>query len=225
MACTGRYAEAWEYASFWCVGLLLHGYDDSGGAGNAFLTDSTAAFRSSGVKASVGMVLYNLTDGSSGPVTSVTETTLTATLTGGTANNWDNGDEYRIVLIDRSEIATIQNYLDISASDIHAALASVDACNCTLAAWGAAYLKKLNIIEAETFYSCPCARTKLSDEMRQKYIDWMQAQMDAITSGKVDVCSGATGSDFPALGWADQSVTEFAAAKIISNDIDRNTTI
>lgn len=42
----------------------------------------------------VGKTIYNLTDGSSGTIISVTANTITATLAGGTDNDWDTDDEY-----------------------------------------------------------------------------------------------------------------------------------
>ncbi len=44
----------------------------------------------------VGMTIYNITDGSSGVIISVTTNTVTATLAGGTGNDWDIADEYVI---------------------------------------------------------------------------------------------------------------------------------
>lgn len=219
--CTSRYAEAWEYAATLCIGAILKRIH-TGADGAAVLQDTQVNFREAGVLANVGMVLYNVTDGSSGAVTAVTNTTITATLTGGTDNDWDAGDVYRIVLIDALEIATIEQFLDIAAADVHEALAATGACDCTLASWATTYLKKLNIYDALTYYMCPCAKLKLSDDARAAYLAWAEKQFELLRSGAIEVCSGETGSEFPALDWADQSVTEFAAAKIISNDIDRN---
>lgn len=44
----------------------------------------------------VGMYIYNLTDGSKGEITANAATTVTATLSGGTDNNWDTGDTFKI---------------------------------------------------------------------------------------------------------------------------------
>jgi len=217
MACTGRFAEAWQFASFFCVGAMLYRVDDSGGMAHAFLTDSQADFVTGGIKANVGMILYNVTDGSRGPVTAVTTNTLTASLAGGVGNNWDNGDVYRIVTIDTNEIATIQNYLDITATDIHAAMAAADACSCTLASWASALLGKINIIEAAGFYQCPCGGPRMTDEMRKTYMEWADHQLELIRLGKIEVCAGSAGSDYPAVGWAEQTVTEFATEQILFN--------
>jgi len=78
------------------------------GSGAASLTDTTTAtepwlrgnFVSNGVE--VGDTLYNLTDrtgstAGSGSISAVTQSTATATMSGGGANNWDSGDKYVIV--------------------------------------------------------------------------------------------------------------------------------
>ena len=48
-----------------------------------------------------------------------------------------------------------------------------------------------------------------------KLIDWATLQLDNIRTMAVDLCSGATGSEFPAIGIAQMGVTEMAAARII----------
>jgi hypothetical protein len=44
----------------------------------------------------VGMIAYNLTDFSEGVITANTETQISATLSGGTDNDWDTGDLYAV---------------------------------------------------------------------------------------------------------------------------------
>ncbi|GAH39879.1 unnamed protein product, partial [marine sediment metagenome] len=94
MPCTGRFAEPWAYASFWCLSpsAIRIGVDDGAGAAVAFLTDSQADFADLGFEANVGMLLYNLTESTEGPITAVTATTLTAT-----GVTWTDGDSYRAV--------------------------------------------------------------------------------------------------------------------------------
>jgi hypothetical protein len=80
----------------------IHGYlsntevkgTHDGGDDKATLTDSTADFLAAGV--CKGMTVSNTTDGSSGTITAVTATTVTATLSGGTDDDWDDNDEYEI---------------------------------------------------------------------------------------------------------------------------------
>jgi hypothetical protein len=216
MGCSGAYAAAWEFTAFWCANALLSRAHD-GANNSAVLSDSQAQFVTRGVRANVGMMLYNLTDGSSGVVTALTETTLTATLTGGIDNDWDTSDVYRITTMDAGEIATVGYYLDIVANDLHAALAAQGACDCTLSTWGAGLLKKLNIIEAGAMYSCSCGSPHLTDAQRQTYFDWMNTQTELLRTGKIDVCQGATGSEYPAFGAAELALTDFAAGQIVAN--------
>ena len=120
------------------------------------------------------------------------------------------------------EKETIEHFLDIAAYDIFAALASTGACDCTLASWAGGYLAKLNIIEAAAYYNCPCANPRMSTERKQMFLDWASGQLEMLANGKLDVCDGHTGSQYPVIGWAQQSVTEFAAAEIIVHDILEN---
>jgi hypothetical protein len=64
-------------------------HDGSGNA--AILSDSTASWSTD---EHVGKWLYNTTDGSNGLITANTSTTITATLAGGTDNDWDASDAY-----------------------------------------------------------------------------------------------------------------------------------
>jgi hypothetical protein len=216
MSCTGRYAEAWEFAAFWCVGNVITGVDDSGGVGNPSLQDSYQDFIRSGVKPNQGIILYNTTQGTSGAVTAVTNTTLTAT-----GVTWDDGDGYRITMITAAERSTIEHYLNVAASDIHAALAASGACDCTLADWAEDFLVKLNIIDAAAYYECPCGAPQMTPERKGQLLDWMTLQLSLLREGKLEVCHGATGSDFPAIGWAEQTLTEFNTARIIYNQTMR----
>lgn len=210
MACTGRYAEAWQFAAMNCPGNILKGQDRLAGPAHADLTDTQADFTA--VHANQGYVLYNLTTGLSGPVTARTLNTLTAT-----GVTWTIGDLYRIALLSGAEISAIESILDISASDIHSALAAANACSCTLATWAAQYLAKLNIIDAQVFYNCACGNTPISDDRKTALQTWVDAQLTLISNGTIEVCAGETGADFPAIDWAEQSGTAFAAAEIIEN--------
>jgi hypothetical protein len=223
MTCSGRWAEAWQFTSFWCISAMLKGQDDGGGAGVAFLTDSQVDFAAFGIEANVGMTLYNLTQGTSGPVTAVAPNTLTAT-----GVIWNDGDLYRIVAMTRAEQSAAENALDIAATDVHSALAAADACDCTLAGWaydatqlGYSYLAKLNIIDAAIYHDCPCAKTHISEEMRKAYMAWVDTELELIRTGKKELCEGATGADFPAAGYAELTWTNFNVGRILENEAMR----
>jgi len=209
--CGGRYTDAWAYAAFWCEGTLLIGAHDGIGATDAALSDADATFKSDGVLINCGMILYNLTAGTSGEVTIVTETTLTAT-----GVTWDALDVYRIVPMTGKQIAKLNHQLDTTASNIHAALGAVGACDCTFASWVPEYLAKLNIIETGIFHRCPCSRT-ISAEDSAAWLEWMNEQLRMIREGEIELCAGHTVKSFPAIGWAEQGVTIFNEARIIDN--------
>lgn len=64
------------------------------GSNNAsVLTDSGASWTNNQFS---GWILVNTTDGSKGQITSNTSTTITATLSGGTDNDWDTSDAYQV---------------------------------------------------------------------------------------------------------------------------------
>jgi hypothetical protein len=216
MGCTARYAAAWEYTGFWCTSAIKTGLDNGGGAGVAFLTDTQASFITFGVVANVGMTLYNLTTGLSGPITGVTIDTITAT-----GVVWTNGNQYRVVAMTGNEQSEAELYLDITAADIHAALAASGACSCTLASWATNLLAKINIIEAGIFHTCPCANPGLSDAQRQLYLTWVNDQLDKIRDGRLEVCAGETGSDFPSITWAEQASTSYVSVDIVNNSLAR----
>lgn len=121
-----------------------------------------------------------------------------------------------------AQTAMLEMALDMASSDVYAAMAASGMCDCALASWAPGYLAKLAIIDSVLLQNCPCVRPKtLSDEMRQAWLNWLSQQLELIRTGKIELCSGATGSEFPALGWAEQGVTIANTVKIISNRINR----
>jgi hypothetical protein len=65
----------------------------NGSANSAYLEDTTANWVEN---VFVGLEISNTTDGSKGRITANTQTTITATLTGGTDNDWDSSDAYSL---------------------------------------------------------------------------------------------------------------------------------
>jgi len=218
MSCTGRYAEAWEFVVFWFTGVVWTGADRSGGAGNASLNDTQVNFRERGVIANTGQTLWNLTQNMSGSIVAVVDNN-TITATGVT---WDDADLYRISLVTEIERGQIELALDIAATDVQAALAATGQCDCTWASWAATYAAKLNIIDAASYYQGKCGAIRFTNDQRANYLRWMSEQLNNIMLGRIDLCAGASGSDFPAVGYAQQVTTEFSRAEIIWNDIERN---
>jgi hypothetical protein len=107
-------SATWNGSSY----AVVSGTHD-GGQNQAMLTDSGADFVTAGVAA--GDIVHNTTDGSSGTITAVTATTVTATLAGGSDNDWDNGDAYSITVyqatLDSSGNTSSRNQFAIKADD------------------------------------------------------------------------------------------------------------
>lgn len=213
---TPVYGTAEDYAAFWCISSIMAGGHD-GGIGVPSLLDNDIDFLAMGFIAGAGQVLYNLTQGTHGPITYVDEHTMTAT-----GVTWNTNDLYSANTLKLAERSTIDLYLSIAASDIASALASNGAYGCTLAAWAAGYLSKLNIIDAAIYHNCPCGAPTLTDDMKKTFLTWISTQIDNLRTGKVEVCAGQTGAEFPFVSWAEHSFNEFNAAHIIINDMLRN---
>lgn len=119
-------------------------------------------------------------------------------------------------LTDAETIEQIEGALTLAAGEISAAIASVGACNCTFASWATFYLAKLNVYLALLDKNCPCA-PKLSDQERIDYREWATAQIDKISTGKIELCDGETGSNLFAFGVAENNATEWSAGDIMRN--------
>ena len=127
--------------------------------------------------------------------------------------------------IDCTEIEAQNNIaacIDITATNIHASLAAVNACDCTLASWAGDWLKKLNLIEAGAMYNSRCAAPYLSEEAKRLFLEWIDRQLELLRTGKLDVCADSTGADWPSIEIVNQALTERTAAEIIANDIQRS---
>lgn len=116
---------------------------------------------------------------------------------------------------------TINRHLTMAASVIDSARHSVDGLSCTLASWATEYLKWLNCMTAVVMYNCSCGNAELTDEQRAIYMRWVTSELSEIRTGRKELCAGETGTSFPVVDWAELTVTEFNAIRILSNSIAR----
>lgn len=122
---------------------------------------------------------------------------------------------------DPGEESIVNEFLEKAAADIHAAVASAGACDCTLAGWAETYLKKLNILDAAVLQGCPCSNPY--DAAQKRLIaDDLRRNFDMIMSGQIELCEGYTGANQPAFGYAEQTLTEWSTEAIIRNEMLRN---
>jgi hypothetical protein len=112
---------------------------------------------------------------------------------------------------------SIDTFLELAAGDIHSALGAVGACDCSWSAWVPNYLAKLNIIEAMVLYNAPCGRVTLTPEDRSRLMIFVGGEIEKIYTGRTELCSGYTGSDYPAIDFAQMSFTEWSVNELIYN--------
>jgi hypothetical protein len=125
-----------------------------------------------------------------------------------------------IDLDDADQVATVNLFLEIAASDIHAAMAGVGACDCTLEGWAVTYLKKLNILDAAVIHNAPCGN-RFSDDQKRTWLEWLDRQFELIRTNKIALCAGDTGSEVPAYGAIEYSHTSWNQAQIIQNELQK----
>jgi len=89
--------------------ILFSGTHD-GATNNADLIDTGRDFTTLRIK--IGDIAKNVTDGSQGVITAIVSDTITATLAGGTDNDWDTSDVYNI--LDGDTLDLIARGLEIS---------------------------------------------------------------------------------------------------------------
>ena len=124
--------------------------------------------------------------------------------------------------VNDDEEAQLNRTLRLAATRINMARQAQGACDCTLSATSVEYLKYLNCILAIAFYNCKCTNLNVTVEEKKMYMEAALADLELIQTGKIELCAGETGADFPWTGSAQQGWTEATQVQIIVNDILRN---
>lgn len=112
-------------------------------------------------------------------------------------------------------LEAIERYIAKGAARINASLRATAQCNCTFTSDAKVFLEELNIVAAALLIYCPDCSRRLTDDQKKFYNGWLSEQLALLRTGEIDLCAGATGIHYPAVGWAEQSVTEFSAARLI----------
>ncbi len=120
------------------------------------------------------------------------------------------------------EESQVKNYLRRASSTINMMIQAQGACSCDFPSTSLDYLRDLSIVLAVVYHKCPCARPKLNQEELQMYLTQASEELRMIRTGEIELCNGETGTDFPALGWAEQTLTDFSTASIWVNNALRN---
>ena len=130
----------------------------------------------------------------------------------------DQMAEYFCTTISEEQTPMVNRTLTQAAGMIHAARAAQNGCDCTLAGWASDYLKNLNILLAAVVFRCKCSNINLTQDEKTMFAEMIRNELTLIREGKIELCAGATGADYPVTGWANQGVSEWARAQIILND-------
>ena len=117
--------------------------------------------------------------------------------------------------------ADVDDCLEKAASPINLALMSIGALNCTMSTEGHAFLNHLNILIGAIFYRCPCS-PNLENNERTMYGEWINARLQELSDGRLEVCQGKTGSKFPSAAYTARTWTEWNEARIRWNSIRRD---
>ena len=128
------------------------------------------------------------------------------------------GDFWCVPITTADEADQVKNYLRRASSTINMAMQASGACDCTLTTASVQYLQDLSIVLAVVYHNCTCARPKLTAEDKRLYLEQVTEELRQIRTGELELCSGATASDFPSIGWAQQGWTDWAIAEIIYNE-------
>jgi len=215
MTCTGRWAEAIDFATTFCVEALLSGLDEGVGLAHASITTSVWSWVQQGMQ--VGSPVLNVTSGVYGKVTNVSSNIL---LVSGVT--FDNGDSYIVLPLSANEVATIEHFLNISAGAINVAIQAAGACDCTMTAASLEFLKDLNAMIAAVRHNCSCGNAGLDTNMRVAMMQRVQDDLALIRTGEIELCEGYAGKNYPAWGDVERAFTPDGEAEIVYNRRRRN---
>jgi len=204
-----------DFTVYWGIDMIIAGIDDSGGGPSVFVTDADGLFVERNILP--GAIIRNLTTGVEGRVNTVTSQSVLQTSTA----TWTSGDEYNIAPMDWAQYRVVELSLKKAIGTVAMALTAAGAGNETYSSYGLDYLKNLVMLIAVVVHNAPCKGAKLDPAQRESYMQWIQTELSNLRSGKTEVVSGYTGAEFPAIGWAEQAVTEWGAGQIAFNRIRR----
>jgi len=128
---------------------------------------------------------------------------------------------YFCIVLDDDEIAGINSILKLAATPIHAARAASAGCDCTLADWATDFLVQLNCMYAVAVYNCKCSNLRIEPDMKRAFMENVRADLVEIRNGNIELCSGETAAEYPALAFAERTLTPFSTAQILRNEILR----
>lgn len=123
---------------------------------------------------------------------------------------------------DEPTVIDVNRYITKVARQINVTLRATAQCDCTFSTDALEYLQQLNIIGASLMIVCHRCQPQFTDDERRYWGEWLKDELSYLRSGELDLCDGATAKQYPAMTWAEQSLTDFNIARIVYNDVLRN---
>jgi len=112
-------------------------------------------------------------------------------------------------------------HITLASSEIWMALQASDQATCTKADEAEDFLTLLAMIGAALLTEFDNARF-WTDETKRRYQEWKDSNLELIRTGKLALCQGHTGLEYPAFAVAEQAWTDEAAWRIWVNYQMRN---
>lgn len=122
------------------------------------------------------------------------------------------------------DVDLLQRHINLSASEIKVALQTSNQLGCSLSAGGTDFLRLINLISAMLIMEFPNVRSQISTDSINRFQTWKDTNINSLTKGDKQVCTGHTGENFPAIATAEIGWNEWVASDIIINSLLRGST-
>ena len=116
--------------------------------------------------------------------------------------------------LDAGQRRKIESSLTMAAGMINMAISTQGAQECVFSAAAEQSLQMLNFIMAAVTYNCRCASPNLATDEKQMWLRWIDDQLAAIRDGRIELCAGETGTEYPHAAISQQVMTVWQADQL-----------
>ena len=119
------------------------------------------------------------------------------------------------------QIRMIESTLRRAAGVINMAVLAQGAGECPFSDSAEQMLRQIGYVMAAVAYNCRCGSPNLDTAEKQMWLNWVSDQLALIREGKIELCAGETGTEFPDVGVAEVGWTVFQVSHIRDNETAR----
>jgi hypothetical protein len=116
------------------------------------------------------------------------------------------------------QISMIESALRRAAGVINMSVLAQGAGNCPFSTSAEQMLRQIGYVMAAVAYNCRCGSPNMDAAEKQMWLNWVSDQLTLIREGKIELCEGETGRDFPDIGVAEVGWTVFQVQHIRDNE-------